>query len=267
MRLRSWIATGAIVAALATPLRAELRYTMHVESRPSTVKAPVDPTMAMVASMILQTMLPQGATDVNCIVGPNGARLEATKEMPLMPVGTYMIIKADGSAFVVRASDKTFWKVLSPDLASVLPGAPTVKETKTGQKATIAGVPTERVGMEIRMPVPKPAGVEMPATMPKEFVINADKWVTFQFDDKYHSMLRVAGRMMGLSAAAAPAAEKAAGTGFVMRQILRGSMFGDQEVEMVVTKMVEAPDSATAWSVPAGYKEVPAPAGRGGGGL
>jgi len=107
--------------------------------------------------------------------------------------------------------------------------------------------------------------IGLPANMPKEFVINADKWITFQFDDKYHSMLSVAGRMMGLSSPSGAGSDKNSGAGFVMRQILRGSMFGDQEVEMVVTKIAEAPDSKDGWTVPAGFKEVPAPAGRVGG--
>jgi hypothetical protein len=265
MRRHTAIATALALAFAAAPLRAELRYTMHVEARPSTVKTAVDPTMAMVAPMILQTMLPQGATEVTCVVGPNGARLQATKEMPLMPAGTYMLVHPDGTAVVVRTSDKTFWKVTSPDLAGTLPGQPAVKETKTGQKATIAGVPTERIGMEIRIPVPKPAGMDMPANMPKDFVINADKWITFQFDDKYHSMLGVAGRMMGFSSPSGAGADKNGGAGFVMRQILRGSMFGDQEVEMLVTKIADGPDSKDGWTVPAGFKEVPAPAGRIGG--
>ena len=263
MKSKSWIATAVVVAAFAAPVRAELRYTMHVESRPSSVKTAVDPTLSAIAGLVLQNMLPGGATDVSYLIRGDGARIEATKEMPGLPAGTYMIIKADGAAFIVRPTDKSFWKVTGRDMGSALPGGPTVKETKTGQKATVAGVPTERVGMEIRLPVPRPAGVEMPANMPKEYVINADKWVTFQFDEKYHAMLGTTGRLMGLSAADASAGNKG---GFVMRQILRGSMFGDQEVEMVVTKISDVPDAGAAWTVPAGYREVPAPAGRTGGG-
>jgi len=38
---------------------------------------------------------------------------------------------------------------------------------------------------------------------------------------------------------------------------MRGGMYGDQEIEMVVTKIGEEAAPADAFEIPAGYKEVP----------
>jgi hypothetical protein len=47
--------------------------------------------------------------------------------------------------------------------------------------------------------------------------------------------------------------------GIIMRQILRGTMFGNQQLETVVTKIDEQPAPAGAFEIPPDYKEIPAP--------
>ena len=48
--------------------------------------------------------------------------------------------------------------------------------------------------------------------------------------------------------------------GFPMRSIMRSELFGSQEIESVVTTIAETAAPAGAFEVPAGFKEVPAPA-------
>jgi hypothetical protein len=261
---KRFAATCAVLGALVAPLSAELKYTMHVESHPS--KAPAgtpDPLMSMASATILQNMLPAGPTDVTCVLGTRGTRCEAAKALSVLPAGTVILVKPDGSTIALNPTAKTFWKLSGPTgaVAQSAGVTPDVKETKTGEKATIAGVPTERVSMVIRVPFPVPAGAQLPEGMPKEFVITADKWMTHQYDATYKAALDNSAAFMGMSGLGG----KTTGEGFIMRQVVRGAMFGDQEIEMVVTKIAEGPADASLFDVPAGYKEVPAPTGRIGG--
>jgi len=269
MTMKTLTATCAVLGMFVAPLSAELKFTMHIEAHAS--KAPAaaapDPMMAMAAAMILRTMLPEGATDATCVLGAKGTRCEVTKAMDTMPARSVVIVKPDGSSVGFDDATKTFWKVGGPGSASAsaMPGgvAPDIKETRTGEKATIAGISAEHITMVIRVPTPMPAGTQPPPGMPTEFVINADKWMTHQYDATYKTALSNASPMTGLAGLTG----KTGGEGFIMRQTVRGSMFGDQEIETVVTKIAEGPADAALFEVPAGYKEVPAPQPKIGGGL
>ncbi len=268
MTIKTLTATCAVLGICVAPLSAELKFTMHVETHPS--KAPAaaaDPLMAMASVMILHTILPEGPTDATCILGSKGTRCELTKAISLMPAGSVLLVKPDGSSFGFDNGTKTFWKISDAGsaAASAIPGGvmPDVKETRTGEKATIAGVSAEHITMVIRVPMPLPAGAPPAPGVPKEFVINADKWMTHQYDATYKTALANTSPMMGLAGLSG----KSTGEGFIMRQTMRGSMFGDQELETVVTKIAEGPADAALFQVPAGYKEVPAPQPKIGGGL
>ncbi len=205
MTIRSLTATCAVMGMLVAPLSAELKFTMHIEAHPS--KAPAaaaDPMMAMAATMILRTMLPEGATDATCILGAKGTRCEITKAMAAMPAGSVLIVKPDGSSFGLDNATRTFWKIgaAGSAAANATPGGvtPDVKETRTGEKATIAGVSAEHITMVIRVPTSVPAGTPAQPGIPKEFVINADKWMTHQYDATYKAALNNMSPMMGLAA-------------------------------------------------------------------
>jgi hypothetical protein len=47
--------------------------------------------------------------------------------------------------------------------------------------------------------------------------------------------------------------------GLALRTVIRGAIFGDQELESVVTKIGEEKVAASVFEIPAGYTEVPAP--------
>jgi hypothetical protein len=51
--------------------------------------------------------------------------------------------------------------------------------------------------------------------------------------------------------------QKIADLGLALKTVMRGGMYGDQEIEMVVTKIGEEAAPADAFEIPAGYKEVP----------
>jgi hypothetical protein len=50
-----------------------------------------------------------------------------------------------------------------------------------------------------------------------------------------------------------------AAEGFMMRSVLRGDMFGDQEIESIVTAVGEITAPSALFEIPPGFTEVPAP--------
>jgi hypothetical protein len=66
---------------------------------------------------------------------------------------------------------------------------------------------------------------------------------------------------MGMTGFSSFGLEKLAAEGLPMRSVLRGEMFGDRQIESLVTAISEAAVPSSAFEIPAGYTEVPPPTG------
>ncbi len=253
-RIRMILGTLVAMAAAVAPLHADLRYTMKIDAPASTAPAaaPASPLMAQLGRSIAGVLAPEGGLEVTVTIGEQGSRVEYSKAYTVVPAGGSTLMRPDGSIIVIDPSTKTFWRMDRPQLPEGIPG-PEVTVTRTGETAVVAGVPTERATLTIRVPLRAPAGTNVPAGMPTELQMSGEAWLA----DRYASYARMSA---GLSGMTGFGLEKIAAEGLPMRSILRSEMFGDRQIESTVTGISEITAPAGTFEVPAGYSEVPPPA-------
>jgi hypothetical protein len=255
---RRMIVGLAVVASLAAPLRAELKYTMKIEAHPSAVPAAPsnDPLISMIGGIVVGTIAPAGGLELVVTVGERGTRVDYARGYMIVPAGGATIMKPDGSMAVLDPAKKTYWTMVKPDLTTISGmGASKVTMQRTGQFADVAGVRAERATIEIRLPLPVAA--DAPAGLPTEIVLTGETWLA----PKYKAYAKLtAGLVGGMNLLGV---DTMAGEGFMMRSILRGDLLGTQELESVVTAIAETPAPAGTFEIPAGYTEVPPPSGLG----
>lgn len=235
-------------------LSADLRYTMTVVARPSSVAptAPANPILGIIGPIVVNTIAPSGGVQVTTIIGERGSRFEYDKAYTIIPAGGAMIVTPDGTITVLNPAERTYWKMakLAGLGANAIP--PVVKVAPTGTFDTIAGVRAERATIDIRVPLPLPPGTQMPG-LPSEVTVTGETWLAEQYK-KYAAMSAGVTSMMG---SLGPDALSTAG--FPMRSIMRSEIFGTQEIESLVTSISETPAPAGVFDIPAGFKEVPPP--------
>jgi hypothetical protein len=236
---------------LAASAGAELKYTMKVEARPSTVSAAATghPLLSVIGPLVVESIAPAGGVELRAIVGERGARMEYSRAYTIIPAGGALIVSTDGSIVVVNPAAKTFWRMAAPQAARAAQVAPDVKVSRTGAFETILGVRAEHATIDIRMALPLPAEANLPG-IPADLAITGEAWLADQFR-KY----------VGATGFAAIAGTLGPGTlaaaGFPMRSIMRSEIFGGQQIESIVTSIEESPAPAGAFDVPAGFTEVP----------
>ena len=254
--IRRMIAIVAIALTFSVPLRAELKYTMTLTARPSTVPpaaAPPNPLMAVLAQMLSGTLLPTTPVVMTTIVGPLGIRTEFDKAYVMIPAGGVTIVKPDGTYIVMDPAKQTYWKTMKPDPAT-LGITPIVTSKPTTERATIAGLDALKSIVEIKLPLPTSPGTQLPPGLPTEFLITAEAWLSAQHKSYVKQMSLSLGALgiLGIEGAAL-------GDGFPARVIVRGELLGGQELEYVVTAVAEASALPALFEIPEGYKEVPPP--------
>jgi hypothetical protein len=131
---------------------------------------------------------------------------------------------------------------------------PVVSRTSSLEIAIIAGITARRSDITVTLPMP-PAPIAIKTTLaPSAVTLTAETWLATAPFEKYVPLLTKLNELNligGFGNLAAP--------GLIMRQVLRGPMFGSQQLEMVVTKISEEPAPAGAFEIPADYTQVPAP--------
>jgi Domain of unknown function (DUF4412) len=262
--MRKLIYAVTIACVCGTSLRAELKYTMKMEAHASTAPAagPGNPMMAMIGNLVMGTLLPSGTTVTTFIVGEKGTRTEFDKPNGVVQAGGVTLLRPDGTMVVLNPSEKTYWKSKAPD-ASLMPGGmvPKVTTKATGEMSTVAGIRAERVVIEIHLALPLPEGMQLPPGVPSELVIASDTWMS----KTYAAYAKLSGGLLGALGVGLGLDKQSMPEGFMVRSVMRSEIFGDQEIESVVTKIGEEKVAAALFDIPADYKEVPAPAGIGGG--
>jgi len=250
--VRSFASALVLTVTLAAPLQADLKYTMKIETQKTTgsIVEASSPIVTMLGAVVAAAMAPEGGLELTVTMGEAGSRVEYSRAYSIVPAGGVTLLRPGGGMIVLDPAQRTYWRMDRPDMDGLIP-TPAVTVVRTGEMATIAGIRSERVTLEIRVPLP--AG-QLPAGLPAEVVIAGEAWLA----EQYQAFARQSIEIAGLSSIGL---EQLAAGGLPMRSILRGEMFGDRQIESVVTAISEAPAPASTFEIPSGYTEVAPPTG------
>jgi hypothetical protein len=253
--MRHIAAVALVVNCSLVGLSADLKYTMTIAARPSAVQAsaPTNPILGIVGPMIVNTIAPPDGVLVTTTIGEKAARFEYDKAYTIVPAGGVMIVTADGIITVINPAERTFWRLAKPAGLGASDVKPTIKVNRTGTFEAIAGVRAERATLDIRLPLPLPPGTQMPG-LPADVSATGETWLA----DEYKNYAAMSAGVTAMMGAFGP--DAIASAGFPMRTIMRSELFGNQEIESVVTSISEVTVPAGTFEVPSGYKEVQPPA-------
>jgi hypothetical protein len=249
-----------LVASVAVPLRADLKYTLHVEVKKTEVPKgqPLHPMIAMMGDSMIKEMLPAGGADIVYSIGEKGSRVEYLQPAMGQAAGTVSVALPDGTVLMLNPKAQTYWKTTSQAPAAMMKAsgmAPTSTVKRTGEFETVAGLKCELVTFDWKMdlPIPEAARASLPPDFPKALSMNGDTCMTTDQFKKYADL--AAKSQLGDMLSALGLKEAMQG-GIPLRQRMR---FGGVELQSLVTSIAEEDVPASAFEIPAGYKEVPAP--------
>ncbi len=258
--MRNTMLAVCLVAAWSATVRADLKYTTHMEVKKSDAAPaqPANPMIGMMGDAVMKQMVPEGAADVDYLVSDKGARIEYLQAAMGQAAGTVNLVMSDGTLIVLNPKEKTYWKT---SVQSALEGmksagipTPDVTARRTGQFDTVAGTKCEVVQFDWKMaiPIPEAARGKLPPDFPTTLTMNGDSCATTDQYQKYADLVnKSASAMMN-----AMGFDKIAQGGIVLRQKMQ--MMG-YEMTSAVTKIGEEAAPPNAFDVPADYKEVPMP--------
>jgi hypothetical protein len=253
----------ALMALATAPLRAELKYTVHMEMKKSEA-APAqrpNPLLGMMADSVMKQLVPQGTADIVYLIGEKGARIEFTQAALGQPAGAVNLARPDGTLIVMNPTAKTYWKTTSQAATTAMQAAgvpaPEITAKRTGQFETVAGVKCEVVQFDWKMalPIPEGARASLPPDFPSALTMTGDSCTT---TDQYQQYAEVAMKTAGAMLSAL-GFDKMSQGGVVLRQTM---MMMGVEMRATATQITEEPAPETAFEIPADYKEVPMPAGK-----
>ncbi|MEO8071420.1 MAG: hypothetical protein ABI652_08455 [Acidobacteriota bacterium] len=257
MTIKTSIGPALLLALLAAPAAADLKYTARVSARASTVPmatvATPNPFLAMIASLIVSTVAPADGLDTTASVSASGTRTDYRQAFAMVPAGGALIARADGTTVILDPAAKTYSRVPRVDGAALGGVTPKMTFKHTGEFVTIAGARAERLTIETRIALPVPGGAARPAGMPAEVIVTGDVWVAERYKNYAELMARSTGVISAFGL------DRLASEGLVMRSIMRGELFGDREIETVITQLSEEPVPVGSYDIPAGFTEAAAP--------
>jgi hypothetical protein len=249
--LRRWFFAGLLVAVSTTAVNADLRYTLRTEARPSTAPSstPPNPLFTMLSTIVLGMIAPPGGTEIVVTVGDRATRVDYARAFAIIPAGGAVLVTDTGTV-VLNPAAKTYWKMPKMEAMPGM-GTPTLSVKRTGKFATVAGIRAEHAIIEIKMPLPA-AGATLPG-LPPELNMSGEAW----FSDAHKKYARPSGALGGFAGSIGLGALDTAG--FLMRSVLRSELFGQQELETVVTDLREGAVAPSTFEIPTGFTEVPPP--------
>jgi hypothetical protein len=248
---RLLVVLAVFLGLTGAPARAQLRYTLKIESQKSSEPpvAPAHPLLAILGGMIASTLAPVGGLEIVITTGERGSRVEYSQAYTVVPAGGIALLRPDGSITVIDPSAKTYWRMAKPDLSMIKPD---FTITRTGERATIAGLDTERARLDIKVPLPVPPGTELPPGIPSTLVVTGETWLADRYKE-YANLTSLLGGMISLGL------ERLSSEGLPMKSVLRGDMFGDQQVVSTITSIGEVTVASSHFEIPLGFAEVPPP--------
>jgi hypothetical protein len=236
-------------AAFAAPANAaDLKYTLHMEAK-AAANAPSDPMAQMVASMLTQSV-PPGGVDQLVISSDKGMRSEQKQDAGPMKAGMVLLVKADGTQYVLDSAAKTYYKVPSlaaADMAALM-GTPKVTLGKPGVFETIDGMKCERVTLNVSL---------TPPGMPMEFAVVVDMWLADSLKTSAAGGSASMAMLRQFGVDQLPELKKVATDGRLPVKTVV-SMFGVDLITTAKDIKTEAADPAL-FEIPKDYKEVPPP--------
>jgi hypothetical protein len=259
--VKKLLATLVVTAAIAAPLRAELKYTTHIEIKKTAAPAqPANPMIGIMADAVMKQMVPDGTADIVYFVGDKGARVEYLQAAMGLPAGTINLMTTDGTLVVLNPKEKTYWKTTVQATLDNLKTAgvpmPDVTVKRTGQFETLVGAKCEVVTFDWKMalPIPDEARKTLPPDFPTSLAMTGDSCVTTEAYKQYAEVVNKGANAM----MAAMGFDKIAQGGIALRQTLQMMGF---EMRTTVTEIGEEAAPEHAFEIPADYKEVPMPGG------
>jgi hypothetical protein len=252
--VRKLVVSIGLALLAIVPLRADTKYTMHMETRMA-AGGGNDPMSQMAGGMLTQ-MFPAGGIDQVVVTGDKGTRTEMKQAFANFKAGTVTLMRPDGSMVMLDPTSKTYWKqaAMSAEATAAMAGmAPQVKVAKRGVFETVNGMKAEHLTLTMTMAIPGVDASQLPPGMAPDFTMSYDVWLT--------------DAVKGSAGASALSATmlKQFGMSNVKelsdgRMMLKGvmSMFG-VEIVMTTSAVTNEPAAASLFEIPADYKEVPSP--------
>jgi len=257
--LKNLFAALVIVGIVSTPLRAELKYTTHLEIKKTAAPAqPMNPMIGIMGDAVMKQMVPEGAADLVYLVGDKGARVEYLQAAMGLPAGTINLITLDGTITILNPKEKTYWKTTTAETLEKMKAAgvplPDIAVKRTGQVETVAGAKCELLTFDWKMalPIPEGARASLPPYFPSTLAMTGDSCVTTDSYKQYADVINKGANAM----MAAMGFDKIAQGGIPLRQTLSMAGF---EMRMAVTQIGEEAAPEHAFEIPADYKEIPMP--------
>jgi hypothetical protein len=260
--VRKFIVTILLAVLGAASLDAELKYTMEMkQNKIENAPAASNQMLAMMGQQAIQQILPGGTAKMIYIVGDHGMRTEFVTAGMGVGAGTVSIMKPNGDIFMLNPAAKTYWKMSANQAAGMLAQAgvnPEVKVTRTGEMTTIMGVRTEKVTMNMNIPLPIPpeALAQLPPGFPTSIQMVLDNWIAVDKYKQYAAMTVKANSILSSFGVDGSKMD-----GIPMRALMRADIFGPVEIESVITEIGEEAVAAALFEVPADYKQVAGPGG------
>ncbi len=262
--MKSLLMACGFLALVSTTASAALKFTLQTQLQKAAAapaaEAP-NPLLTMMGEAMTRQVLPEGNATMTYVIGEKGTRLEFVNAAMGQAAGTVSLMQPDGTAVILNPKDQTYWKLAMPAAGAALQAAgikPVVTTTKTGETETIAGARCERstFTMKVDLPVPEAARKSLGVDFPSSIDISGDTCAT---TDQFQSYAAMASKTQATGLLAAMGLDKLGPSGVVLRQTIR---LGGVELRSVVTDIAEQPDTPGTFDIPAGYKEIPAPAVR-----
>jgi hypothetical protein len=183
------------------------------------------------------------------------ARVQWNRALLGIPEGAILLQRANGSRVMLDPATRTYWRVSMPNLYGL--GAarrPVVTRTPVTESAAIvAGIEAAAAAVEITIPFAEARAGMMVSGTPTELPLMGEVWTTGRFPGYLTNRLRPIFGLAFLGLDVAPPGH------LVLRQVLRGPLFGDVELESVVTTLSEEEVPDTLFEVPPDYTLVSPP--------
>jgi len=251
----------ACLVSASARVSAELKYTLRTEvvKAEATATPPPNPMVAMMGDAMTRQLLPEGSATMTYVLGDRGTRVELANAAMGQPAGTVTLVQPDGTVTMLNPTEKTYWKAGLQGPAAAMQAAgltPQVSVTRTSESETIAGVPCEKstFTMKMDLPIPEAARASLGPDFPASIDFTGDTCATTTEFQKY---AEIASKNQVTGMLAAMGLDQLTSGGIVLRQTIR---LGAVELRSVVTEIVEQDVPATAFEIPAGYKEIQPPA-------
>ena len=257
--MKKLLVSFAALIALASPVSAsELKYTMHMEAKAG-ANAASDPMSAMAGGMLTQ-MFPPGGLDQIVIVGEKGTRSEQKQDMGPIKAGSVMLVKPDGTQYVLDPVAKTYYKMpaMPPEMAGMMAQMnPKLTVGKTGVFENIDGMTCEHITMNMTMAIPGIDPSQLPPGMPAELTMVLDMWLSDAVKVPASAGAASMGMVKQFGFDQLPELKKLAADGRLPVKTVM-SMFGVEMMMTVKDIKTEAADPAL-FEIPKDYKEIPPP--------